>query len=70
VRVAEGSDLPAGDRVAHLLLALREEEEGFLTVANMRFSGAAWRCRGRMAARARPALETARAAARRMSQSS
>lgn len=70
VRVAKGSDLPAGDRVAHLLLALREDEEGFVTVANLRFSGAVWRCRGRMAARERPALEAARAAARRMSQSS
>ncbi len=65
VRVAEGGDLPAGDRVAHLLLALREDEEGFATVANLRFSGAAWRCRLRMPERERPALDAARAAARR-----
>ena len=62
VRVAEGGDLPAGDRVAHLLLALREDEKGFATVANLRFSGAAWRCRLRMAQRERPALDAARAA--------
>lgn len=45
VRVGQGDDLPAADRVAHLLLALREDEEGFATVANMNFSGAAWRVR-------------------------
>ena len=45
VRVGEAGDLPAGDRVAHLLLALREDEEGFATVANRNFSGAAWRLR-------------------------
>src|ERR671935_1096541 len=43
VRVGEASDLPPGDRVAHLLLALREDEEGFATVANRNFSGATWR---------------------------
>ena len=59
VRVAEADDLPAGDRVAHLLLALREDEEGFLTVANMNFSGALWRCRLRMDRRQRPALRGA-----------
>jgi hypothetical protein len=64
VRVAESDDLPAGDRVAHLLLALREDEAGFATVANFNFSGAAWRVRRRMAARERHALEAARAAAR------
>jgi hypothetical protein len=62
VRVAESEDLPGGDRVAHLLLALREDEEGFATVANLGFSGAVWRCRRRMASRQRPALEAARAA--------
>ncbi|MGH2982464.1 MAG: hypothetical protein ACRDKV_10540, partial [Solirubrobacterales bacterium] len=66
VRVGEGGDLPAGDRVAHLLLALREDEEGFATVANLGFSGALWRCRLRMARRQRPALDLARAAARGM----
>ena len=64
VRVADEEDLPAGDRVAHLLLALREDEEGFLTVANMNFSGATWRLGRRLDERARPALEKARAAAR------
>ena len=39
VRVAEPGELPAGDRVAHLLLALREDEAGFATVANRNFSG-------------------------------
>ena len=34
VRVGEGDGLPAGDRVAHLLLALREDERDFATVAN------------------------------------
>jgi hypothetical protein len=63
VRVGESDDLPRGDRVAHLLLALREDEEGFATVANLGFSGATWRCRVRMAARQRPALDLARAAA-------
>ena len=62
VRVAESDDLPGADRVAHLLLALREDEEGFATVANLGFSGAVWRCHRRMAPRQRPALEAARAA--------
>jgi hypothetical protein len=62
VRVAESEDLPGADRVAHLLLALREDEEGFATVANLGFSGAVWRCRRRLASRQRPALEVARAA--------
>ena len=33
-------ELPSGDRMAHLLLALRADEEGFATVANLAFSGA------------------------------
>jgi hypothetical protein len=66
VRVAEAGDLPTGDRVAHLLLALREDEAGFATVANMGFSGAFWRCRRRMPERERPALDAARAAAKQM----
>jgi hypothetical protein len=65
VRVAEADDLPAGDRVAHLLLALREDETGFATVANLNFSGAGWRVRRRMPERQRPALDAARAATRR-----
>jgi hypothetical protein len=32
--------LPSGDRIAHLLLALRTDEHGFATVANLAFSGA------------------------------
>jgi hypothetical protein len=66
VRVGDPEGLPAGDRVAHLLLALREDEEGFATVANLGFSGAIWRCRRRMDRRQRHALDAARAAARRM----
>jgi hypothetical protein len=63
VRVGEAGDLPPGDRVAHLLLALREDEEGFATVANRNFSGASWRLRPQLPARARPALSSARQAA-------
>jgi hypothetical protein len=59
VRVGDADDLPGGDRVAHLLLALREDEEGFATVANLGFSGAVWRCRRRMKPAQRPALEGA-----------
>jgi hypothetical protein len=43
VRVGDAEDLPQADRVAHLLLALREDERGFATVANRNFSGARWR---------------------------
>jgi hypothetical protein len=49
--------LPSGDRIAHLLLALRADEEGFATVANLAFSGAPWRLRRRLPPRARPALD-------------
>ena len=56
-------ELPSADRTAHLLLALREDEAGFATVANLAFSGAAWRVRGRMRAPMRPALDAARALA-------
>ena len=58
VRV-DDPDLPAGDRIAHLLLALRTDEEGFATVANLAFSGARWRVRRRLARRMRPALDAA-----------
>ncbi len=62
VAEATGSrDLPSGDRIAHLLLALRADEQGFATVANLAFAGARWRLRRRLAAPMRPAL--ARAAA-------
>jgi hypothetical protein len=57
-------DLPPSDRTAHLLLALREDEEGFATVANHAFAGAPWRVRRRMPGPMRPALDAARAAAR------
>lgn len=63
VRVSD-PDLPSADRVSHLLLALREDEAGFATVANLAFAGAGWRVRRRMDRRMRPALAHARAAAR------
>jgi hypothetical protein len=56
VRVGEAGDLPPADRVAHLLLALREDEEGFATVANRNFSGATWRLRMQLPKRVRSAL--------------
>jgi hypothetical protein len=57
-------DLPAGDRIAHLLLALRSDEHGFATVANLAFSGARWRVRRRLHRSVRPALDVAVARAR------
>lgn len=63
VRVADG-DLPRSDRVAHLLLALREDEQGFATVANHAFAGATWRMRRRIPPLRRPALAAAIRAAR------
>lgn len=60
VRVADLSELPAGDRVAHLLLAVREDELGFVKVANLGFSGAVWRVRQCLGASLRPALAAAR----------
>ena len=56
VRVGEAGDLPPADRVAHLLLALREDERGFATVANRNFSGATWRLWLEVPKRIRPAL--------------
>ena len=56
-------DLPSADRTAHLLLALREDEQGFATVANLAFSGAVRRLRRRLPQAMRPALDAARAAA-------
>jgi len=58
VRVAD-ADLPAADRIAHLLLALREDERGFATVANHAFAGATWRMRRRIPSARRPALDAA-----------
>ena len=55
VRANDG-DLPPSDRVAHLLLALRTDEEGFATVANLAFAGAPWRLRRRLDCRGREAL--------------
>jgi hypothetical protein len=59
-----GEELPAADRQAHLLLALREHEAGFATVANQAFSGAPWRVARRLAPNAREALREAVAQAR------
>ena len=56
-------ELPPSDRVAHLLLALREDEEGFATVANHAFAGAPWWVRPRLPRPMRPALDAARRAA-------
>jgi hypothetical protein len=56
--------LPSADRVAHLLLALRTDEQGFATVANLAFSGAPRRVRRRLPPVMRPALDAAVAAAR------
>ena len=58
-RLEAASELPSGDRIAHLLLALRSDEAGFATVANLAFSGARWRLRRRMRAEMRPALDAA-----------
>jgi hypothetical protein len=57
---ANGAELPAADRIAHLLLALRTDEAGFATVANLAFAGAPWRLRRRLAREMRPALAAAR----------
>jgi hypothetical protein len=64
VRVGEAGDLPQGDRVAHLLLALREDEEGFATVANRNFSGATFRLRLELPSEVRPSLRRALALVR------
>ncbi len=60
-RRSGSSELPSGDRIAHLLLALRSDEQGFATVANLAFAGATWRLRRRLGKAARPALRAARA---------
>jgi hypothetical protein len=57
---ATDAELPPSDRIAHLLLALRIDEEGFATVANHAFAGAPWRVRRRLPERMRPALDAAR----------
>jgi hypothetical protein len=62
---AEDGSLPSADRIAHLLLALRTDEHGFATVANLAFSGSRRRVRRRLHPAMRPALDAAGAAARR-----
>jgi hypothetical protein len=61
---ADDPSLPSADRTAHLLLALREDETGFATVANVAFSGATWRVRRRLPPAMRPALRAATRLAR------
>jgi hypothetical protein len=56
---ATGESLPRADRIAHLLLALRADEAGFATVANLSFSGGRWRVRRRLDADGRAALDAA-----------
>ena len=51
-------ELPSADRISHLLLALRADEEGFATVANQAFAGARWRVRRRLPKSMRPALDS------------
>ncbi len=51
--------LPQADRIAHLLLALRTDESGFATVANLAFCGASWRLRRRLPPSMREALDAA-----------
>jgi hypothetical protein len=63
VRAVE-RELPPSDRIAHLLLAVRVDEEGFATVANHVFAGAPWRVARRLPRRMRPALDAARRAAK------
>lgn len=63
VRVPD-PDLPPSDRIAHLLLALRTDEAGFATVANLAFAGPLRRLRRRLAAPTRTALDAARDRAR------
>ncbi len=65
VRVGDASELPGADRIAHLLLGLREDELGFAKIANLSFSGATWRVRSRLDAGARQGLDAARQLARR-----
>src|SRR5581483_6220026 len=59
VKASGTGQLPRADRVTHLLLALRSDEIGFATLANLSFSGAAWRLRRRLPAKLRPALAQA-----------
>jgi hypothetical protein len=63
VGVKEG-DLGRSDRIAHLLLALRQDETGFATVANHAFAGGTWRIRRRLPRERRTALDAAVAQSR------
>ncbi len=58
---ARGDNLPRSDRIAHLLLALRADERGFATVANLSFSGARWRLARKLPAAAKTGLRAAAA---------
>lgn len=58
VKVSDAT-LPPADRLAHLLLALRCDEAGFATVANLAFAGARWRVRRRLPVAMRDALRIA-----------
>jgi hypothetical protein len=62
-------ELPPSDRTAHLLLALREDEAGFATVANLAFAGAVWRLRRRVPPAVRDGLALAVQEARAMGSS-
>jgi hypothetical protein len=55
----DDATLPSADRIAHLLLALRTDEQGFATVANLAFSGHRRRVRRRIPPSLRPALDAA-----------
>lgn len=56
---ATGDGLPPSDRIAHLVLALRADEAGFATVANLAFSGARWRLERRLRGPGRDAVAAA-----------
>lgn len=58
VGVKDG-DLGRCDRIAHVLLALRQDEIGFATVANHAFAGGTWRIRRRLEPSRRLALDAA-----------
>jgi hypothetical protein len=58
----DDGELPSGDRIAHLLLALRADEAGFATVANLSFAGSRRRLRRRLQPPLRPALDAGVAA--------
>ncbi len=61
---AVDTSLPRADRIAHLLLALRSDEIGFATIANLAFSGARWRLGRRLDQSSRRALDHASRLAR------